>query len=119
MVGIVETNPDQDLATWIFLKYLTSAPTQTGWVATTGYYPSQSTTDLGTKLDDDPIYAGALELIETYGGRSEPNFAAHGAVRGLIRDAFFAILDAADDAEVIAILDQLNAEAAEQVAETS
>jgi multiple sugar transport system substrate-binding protein len=119
MVGVVQTNPDQDLASWIFLKYLTSAPTQTDWVAGTGYYPSQSTTDLGTKLDDDPIYAGALELIEAYGGRSEPNLAAHGAVRGLIRDAFFAILDATSEAEVIAILDQLNADAAEQVAETS
>ena len=119
MVGIVETNPDQDLASWIFLQYLTSAPTQTGWIATTGYYPSQSTTDLGTKLDDDPIYAGALELIEAYGDRSEPNLAAHGSVRGLIRDAFFAILDAADEAEITAILDQLNADAAEAVAETS
>ena len=119
MVGIVQTNADQDLASWIFLKYMTSAPTQTDWVATTGYYPSQSTTDLGTKLEDDPIYAGALELIEAYGGRSEPNLAAQGAVRGLIRDAFFAILDATSEEEVIAILDQLNADAAEQVAETS
>ncbi len=119
MVGIVQTNPDQDLASWIFLKYLTSAPTQTDWVAGTGYYPSQSTTDLGTKLEDDPIYSGALELIEAYGDRSEPNLAAHGAVRGLIRDAFFAILDATSEEEVIAILDQLNADAAEQVAETS
>lgn len=119
MVGIVGTNPDQDLASWLFLKYMTSAPTQTEWVAGTGYYPSQSTTDLGTKLEDDPIYAGALALIEAYGERSEPNLAAHGAVRGLIRDAFFAILDATSDEEVIAILDQLNADAAEQVAETS
>jgi ABC-type glycerol-3-phosphate transport system substrate-binding protein len=119
MVGIVGTNPDQDLATWLFLKYIISAPTQTDWVAGTGYYPSQSTTDLGTKLEDDPIYAGALELIEAYGDRSEPNLAAHGSVRGLIRDAFFAILDAADEAEIIAILDQLNADAAEAVAETS
>ena len=119
MVGIIETNPDQDLASWLFLKYMTSAPTQTEWVAGTGYYPSQSTTDLGTKLEDDPIYAGALELIEAYGGRSEPNLAAHGAVRGLIRDAFFAVLDATSDEEVIVILDQLNTDAAEQVAETS
>jgi len=119
MVGIIGTNPDQDLASWLFLKYMTSASTQTEWVAGTGYYPSQSTTDLGTKLDDDPIYAGALELIEAYGDRSEPNLAAQGAVRGLIRDAFFAILDAESDADVIAILDQLNADAAEVVEETS
>jgi hypothetical protein len=40
-------------------------------------------------------------------------------VRGLIRGAFFAVLDAACDEEVIGILDQLNADAAEQVVETS
>ena len=119
MVGIVPTNPDQDLATWIFLKYVTSPETQAEWISQTGYYPSQSTTDLGTKLDDDPVYAGALELIEAYGGNSEPNLAAHGSVRGLIRDAFFAILDAETDEDVIAILDQLNADAAEVVEETS
>jgi hypothetical protein len=40
-------------------------------------------------------------------------------VRGLIQDTFFASLDAASDEEVIVILDQLNAVAAEQVVKAS
>jgi multiple sugar transport system substrate-binding protein len=116
MVGIIETNPDQDLASWIFLKYLTSPETQAKWISMTGYFPSQSTTDVGTRPQDDAFWAAGLDLLAF--GKAEPNLAAHGAVRGAIRDAFFAVAEAADEAEIVAILDQLNADAAELVAET-
>jgi ABC-type glycerol-3-phosphate transport system substrate-binding protein len=116
MVGVIRTNPDQDLASWLFLKYLTSAETQTKWVSMTGYFPSQTTTDVGTRAADDAQWADGLALLEF--GKAEPNLAAHGAVRGAIRDAFFAVAEAADEAEIVAILDQLNADVAELVAET-
>jgi multiple sugar transport system substrate-binding protein len=116
MIGVVETNPEQDLASWIFLKYLTSAETQGTWIGYTGYFPSQTTTDVGTREQDDPIWAGALALLEI--GKAEPNLAAHGSVRGAIRDAFFAILEAASEEEIIALLDGLEATAAQLVAET-
>jgi multiple sugar transport system substrate-binding protein/sn-glycerol 3-phosphate transport system substrate-binding protein len=116
MVGIIETNPDQDLASWIFLKYLTSPETQTKWVAMTGYFPSQMTTDVGTRPQDDAQWADGLALLEF--GKAEPNLAAHGAVRGAIRDAFFAVAEAASEDEIVTILADLNAEAAELVAET-
>jgi D-xylose transport system substrate-binding protein len=115
MVGIVGTNPEQDLASWIFLRYLTSPETQAEWIGYTSYFPSQTTTDVGDLPEEDPIWAGALELLSL--GKAEPNLAAHGAVRGQIRDAFFAILDAADEAEIQTILDDLNATAAETVAD--
>lgn len=117
MVGIVQTNPDQDLASWIFLKYLTSAATQSEWIGYTGYFPSQSTTDVGDRADEDEIWAGALALLDDI-GKAEPNLAAHGAVRGAIRDAYFEILDAETAEDVIAILDELNQTAADLVAET-
>jgi multiple sugar transport system substrate-binding protein/sn-glycerol 3-phosphate transport system substrate-binding protein len=94
MVGVIRTNPDQDLASWLFLKYLTSAETQTKWVSMTGYFPSQTTTDVGTRPADDAQWADGLALLEF--GKAEPNLAAHGAVRGAIRDAFFAVAEAAD-----------------------
>jgi ABC-type glycerol-3-phosphate transport system substrate-binding protein len=115
MIGIVQTNPDADLASWLFLRWLTSAETQADWIGYTGYFPSQTTTDVGTRPDDDPIWAGALELLPV--GHAEPNLAAHGAVRGAIRDAFFAILEAPDEAGVAAVLDGLNDTAADLVAE--
>jgi multiple sugar transport system substrate-binding protein/sn-glycerol 3-phosphate transport system substrate-binding protein len=115
MVGIVGTNPEQDLASWIFLKYLTSAEAQTTWVSMTGYYPTQPSTDVSSKADDVQWNEG-LALLPL--GVGEPNLPAHGAVRSLIRDAFFAILDATDDAGVQAVLDQLNTDAADAVAES-
>lgn len=115
MIGIVETNPEQDLASWIFLRYLTSPETQSTWISYTGYFPSQSTTDVGSRPEEHPIWAGALELLPL--GQAEPNLAAHGAVRGEIRDAFFAILDAPDEEAIVTILNDLDATAAELVAE--
>lgn len=116
MVGIVKTNPEQDLASWIFLKYLTSPETQAMWIDYTGYFPSQTTTDVGSRPTDDPLWAEGLALLEF--GKAEPNLAAHGAVRGAIRDAFFAVAEATTEEEIVTILDQLNAEAADLVAET-
>jgi multiple sugar transport system substrate-binding protein len=116
MVGIVQTNPDQDLASWIFLKYITSPEVQAEWIAATGYFPSQSTTDTGDRATTDPIWGEALALMEL--GKAEPNLPAHGAVRGAIRDAFFAILDATSEEEILAILAGLNTTAADLVAET-
>lgn len=116
MIGIVKTNADQDLASWLFLKWLTSPDTQAKWVAQTGYFPSQAGVDVGTKATDDPIWGGALELLPF--GVGEPNLPAHGAVRGEIRSAFFAIVEAEDGAAVQAILDELNTTAADLVVET-
>jgi multiple sugar transport system substrate-binding protein/sn-glycerol 3-phosphate transport system substrate-binding protein len=116
MIGVVQTNPEADLASWLFLRYLTSAETQSEWIGYTGYFPSQSTTDVGDRAETDPIWAGALDLMQY--GSGEPNLPAHGTVRGLIRDAFFAILDAPDEAGVQAVLDQLNADAATAVEES-
>jgi multiple sugar transport system substrate-binding protein/sn-glycerol 3-phosphate transport system substrate-binding protein len=116
MVGVVRTNADQDLASWVFLKYLTSPETQATWIGFTGFFPSQTTTDVGTRPTDDPIWAGALALMEF--GKAEPNLAAHGSVRGAIRDAYFAVLDAADEAAIVALLEALNTTAADLVAES-
>ena len=115
MIGVVQTNEEADLASWLFLRWLTSPGTQSTWIGFTGFFPSQTTTDVGSRPDDDPIWAGALDLLQY--GKAEPNLAAHGAVRGQIRDAFFAILEATDEAGIIAILDALNDTAAETVAE--
>jgi multiple sugar transport system substrate-binding protein/sn-glycerol 3-phosphate transport system substrate-binding protein len=115
MVGIVGTNPEQDLASWIFLRYLTSPETQAEWISYTSYFPSQTTTDVGSLPENDPVWAEAYDLLPL--GKAEPNLAAHGAVRGQIRDAFFAILDAEDQAGIVVILDDLNASAAETVAD--
>ena len=109
MLGVVETNPDADLASWLFLKWLTSPETQANWVQATQYFPSMGATDVGSLASDDAQWADALALLPL--GNAEPNHPSWGSVRGAIQDTFFAIVEAADEAAVQAVLDALNEEA--------
>ncbi len=109
MLGVVETNPDADLASWLFLKWLTSPETQSNWVQATQYFPSMGATDVGSLASDDAQWADALSLLPL--GNAEPNHPSWGSVRGAIQDAFFAIVEAAAEAAVQAVLDALNEEA--------
>jgi ABC-type glycerol-3-phosphate transport system substrate-binding protein len=116
MAGIATTNPNADLASWIFLRFLTSPETQSLWVSMTGYFPTQSTTDLGSKPEDDPVWAQSYELMNL--GVAEPNLPAHGAVRSSIEEWFNFAMTATDIAGVQRCLDQLQAEAEAAVEET-
>lgn len=115
MVGVVRTNPEQDLASWIFLKWLTSPEGQEVWLGPTAYFPARSDVDVSDDAAADPVYAEALALLDS--AKAEPNLAAHGAVRGEIQNAYFAIVDAPDEAAVIEVLNGLNETAAQLVAE--
>lgn len=116
MIGIVGSSPEADLASWLWIKYLTSPEVQAQWINSSAYFPSQTTTVdlLGDFAAANPIWALGLDLSAL--GKSEPNLPAHGVVRGLIRDAFFAISEAPDEAGVQAILDQLQTDAETEVA---
>lgn len=39
MVGIIGTNQEQYLASWLFLRWLSSPETQAAWVGSTGLFP--------------------------------------------------------------------------------
>jgi len=118
LIGIMDQSPEANLATWIWLKYFTSPEVQAEWITYSGYFPSQTTTDqyLGDYIASDVHYAEGLELAQY--GDSEPNFASWGALRGEIRDAFYAALAAADEAEIDQILADLDTTAAELLAES-
>lgn len=116
MIGIVGSNPEQDLASWLWIKHMTSPEVQAQWIDSSAYFPSQTTTvELVSEFAAaNPIWALGLDLSAL--GKSEPNLPAHGVVRGLIQDAFFAIAEAADEAAIQAILDQLQTDAETEVA---
>lgn len=118
MIGIVGTTPEEDLASWLWIKHLTSPEVQAQWIPYSAYFPSQTTTVplLADYAAENPIWALGLDLSAI--GKSEPNIPAHGSVRGAIQDAFFAIAEAEDEAAIQAILDELQATAEELVAET-
>ncbi len=118
LIGIMDISPEANLASWLWLKHFTSPEIQAEWITFSAYFPSQTTTNefLGSYVADNPIYSTGLELGQF--GKSEPNFASWGAVRGAISDAFFAIFDAADVSEIEEILADLDATAAELLAES-
>lgn len=118
MIGVIDQGPDANLAAWLWLRHFTSPEIQAEWITFSAYFPSQDTTEafLGDYIGANPIYATGLELGQ-FGG-SEPNLASWGSVRGAIQDAFFAILSAETVEEVEQIILDLDATAAELLAES-
>ena len=118
MIGVVDQNPEANLASWLWLKHFTSPEIQAEWITFSAYFPSQTTTAafLGDYIADNPIYATGVELAKY--GQSEPTLASWGAVRGALTDAGFAMLGASDESEIDAVIADLDAVAAELLAES-
>ncbi|MFP3854517.1 MAG: extracellular solute-binding protein, partial [Anaerolineales bacterium] len=116
-IAIVDTTPEQNLATWLFFKYLTSPETQEEWVRASAYYPTRrSTVDLlGDYSSENDYWAQGLELVEY--GKAEPSLPSWTTVRREVQDTFEQIL-ASDPEQIPTLLEELNAAAAEAVEET-
>ncbi|MCK4490772.1 MAG: extracellular solute-binding protein [Anaerolineales bacterium] len=117
-MGILKSTPEQELASWIFIKYLTAPANQATWIEASGYLPTQYSTEgmLVDYIASVPQYQSTLALAAL--GQGEPEtFTAWYSVRRAVDDAA-AMLYAAETAEEVeAILAELNITAAELVAE--
>jgi multiple sugar transport system substrate-binding protein/sn-glycerol 3-phosphate transport system substrate-binding protein len=116
--AIVLSNPEQELASWLFLRWFTSPETMAKWVAASAYHPTRaSTIDF---LDDyiaaNPLWAEGIELVPL--GVAEPGWSSYGSVRRDVGDTFSAILQG-DVADIPGLLAELNAAAADTMEETS
>lgn len=87
---------EEELATWIFLKYYTSPEVQADWARASNYFPvrASAAADLGDYFDADPAYATAFELLQY--GVSEPPVPGYDFVRDFIEGEMAAIIDGAD-----------------------
>lgn len=92
---LIGGTPEEQLASWIFLRYLVSPEAAAQWSAGTGYFnPVPSTAEVVTADSfDDPkvgeLFTTANNLlnnpdIELYGG---PSISAQGTVRGFVSEA--------------------------------
>ena len=115
-VAIVKSDPNTELATWLFMKYFTSPEVQANWVEESDYYPVRMSSEnlLKNYAANQPQWLSGLKLLEY--GYSEPAKPSWAAVRRAIQDAFDAVLNGSTD-DVPGILEQLNATAAEILAE--
>jgi len=118
MLGVVPSTEDQQLASWLFVKWLTSPEIQARWVKVGGYYGTQYTTEalLADHAAENPVWATGVQLAAV--GPSEPQtFPAWSSVRRTINDAAAELYNATTEEEVLAVLETLTQTANELVEE--
>jgi ABC-type glycerol-3-phosphate transport system substrate-binding protein len=86
-LSILAATPEEQLASWLFIKYFLEIQNQAQWVETTGYFPSRQSTyrELGSYALENPQWQAASELL-IY-GQHEPRYESWGSVRGVLQDA--------------------------------
>lgn len=117
-VGVLKSTPEQEMASWLFIKFLTSAENQAKWIEASGYLPTQYSVAgmLEDYIAEVPQYQSTMAIAEL--GQGEPEtFPAWYSVRRAFEDAAAQMYAATSEEEVIAILAQLDLDAAELVAE--
>lgn len=99
-VSIPRTTPERELAAWLFTRWYTEREQQIRWAIASNYFsPRRSVTEggaLDAYLEQNPVFAEALDILLTSETRAEPPFAGYDEVRDLMNQAFNAILDGAD-----------------------
>lgn len=120
MLGVVPSTEDTQMASWLFVKWLTSPEIQARWVKISGYYGTQYSTEtlLADYAAENPVWASGVQLAAI--GPSEPQtFPAWTSVRRAVGDAAAELWNATDQAEVESILFELTQTANDLVAEVN
>ena len=109
---VVPSTPEQNLASWLFLKYLTSTENQITWTESTAYFPMRISAAEGLSEEfvaGNPYWASVNELIasEDVGIYSSPQVLSYGDIRALIATAVADVTtNGMDVAEVAARLEE-------------
>ena len=105
-LSVCKGTPEQQLATWLFIKWFTQPAQQERWVQGSNYFPVRKST--ARQLQS--YFRTAYELIEF--GKPEPSAIGYERVRGRVAAAMVDVLKGAD---VDATLAQLEREANESL----
>jgi multiple sugar transport system substrate-binding protein len=102
-VSIPKSTPEQQLAAWLFLKWMSEPEQQAEWVRASNYFPVRKSTaeNLDDYFQENPKYEDAFDLLMTADLKAEPPFAGYDEVRDAVSAAFNAILDGADIEETL------------------
>lgn len=122
---LVPSTPEQQLASWLFLKYLTTPEAGAAWMGATGYFsPVYSAASL---VAEDTMATPALypyqqattALLNNPDIRiySSPNAVSYGTVRGLVSEAVAAVTTGGEDVQTVA--ERLQEQATEAQADSS
>jgi serine/threonine protein kinase/ABC-type glycerol-3-phosphate transport system substrate-binding protein len=117
-IGVVKSTPEEELASWLFLKYLTSPELQAILIEnSSGNYPIQENIILllDEYMANNPIWATGLDLI--FYGQAGPGWPSWTSVYQLLGDAFTEVLQADSTDAIPNILENLDTLGANLVAE--
>jgi multiple sugar transport system substrate-binding protein/sn-glycerol 3-phosphate transport system substrate-binding protein len=118
MLGVVPSTYEEELASWLFIKWLTSPEIQAEWVRASGYYGTHYSSEalLADYAEENPVWATGVELAAL--GPAEPQtFPAWTSVRRTLNDFVAELFNAADEAAVVEILERLTQAANDLVEE--
>jgi multiple sugar transport system substrate-binding protein len=115
-VALANTNPERMMATWVFLRYLTSPEAQANWIEGSAYYPTRS--DTLPLIDaygaENEIWSYGLSFLDY--GKAEPAWASWTTVRRDVGDTFNAILQGTME-DIPTLLADLNDKAVQAIEE--
>jgi multiple sugar transport system substrate-binding protein/sn-glycerol 3-phosphate transport system substrate-binding protein len=105
-VSVVKSTPEKQLASWLFLRWMSEPEQQAEWTRVSNYFPVRKSTAerLGDYLAANPRFAAAWEALKASDQKSEPSFTGYDEVRDAISAAYNAVLDGADVAATVADL---------------
>jgi multiple sugar transport system substrate-binding protein len=106
---IIDSTPEEELASWLFLKFFASATSQLTWASSTGYFPTNTSVAL-TDADFSanpalfPYFTAGLDTMNNPDIRiySSPATASYSGVRGLVSEAVARVISGGEDAATVA-----------------
>lgn len=104
--SIVKTDPQSQLASWLFLKFMSSPENQAEWVKASDYFPSRASVaaELSDYMAENEAFGKGFELLQY--GKAEAPVAGYDPIRNEVSEAMIAIVfDGANVEETLAALE--------------
>ncbi len=91
--SIFVSTPEEQLAAWLFTKYLSEPEPQARWATSTGYFPTRQTAAdaMQAYMDENPTYAKAFGFMQLESGVESP-VAGYDECRSAISDMLTNVL---------------------------
>lgn len=107
-VSIPKTTEEQQLAAWLFVRWMSEAEQQARWVEISNYFPVRRSVaaQLPAYFESNPQFEDAFTALTESETRAEPPYAGYDEVRDLMSAAFNAVIDGEDVDMVLAELEE-------------
>tara|TARA_B100000579_G_scaffold431649_1_gene447081 strand:+ start:308 stop:1621 length:1314 start_codon:yes stop_codon:yes gene_type:complete len=92
-ISLCKASQSEELASWLFVKWLTQPEQQARWVRASNYFPVRRSTAerLTDYFRENPQYKSAYSLLEF--GRSEPTISSYQQVRKKMQEIIIDVTD--------------------------